>query len=180
MFGEVQKGHYRMVVPAPPARPPAQQNHRSERVDTWTAEPEGVDWLMIFLVIVGLVGVMGLIPLWRSVYRRYTVPPVGTTPSSYRLPVQDRHSDSLCAQRPGYQKVKATENVTSLESSMVSLYLVAGLGAQAFARIWRLCSEDSGLDCTQSIETPSWCRTIHQSKRGSGFRSLAYGFQGRL
>ena len=126
-LGEAPEGHYRMVVPAPPARPPAQHDHRSERADVWPAEPEGVDWLLILLTIAALVAVMGLIPLWRSVYRRYTVPPDGSTPSSYLLPVQDRRSDIFCAQRQGHQKVKATENTTSLESAMISFCLVAGL-----------------------------------------------------
>jgi hypothetical protein len=45
-----------------------------------------VDWLMIGLLIVALIAVLGLIPLWRTVYRRYAAPPPPTTPASYQWP----------------------------------------------------------------------------------------------
>jgi serine/threonine protein kinase len=69
----------RLVVPPPPA--PAQVANWSSRevydlegADDWNEEPAGVDWLMIGLLIAGLIAVLGLIPLWRTVYRRYTSP----------------------------------------------------------------------------------------------------------
>jgi serine/threonine protein kinase len=69
----------RLVVPPPPA--PAQVADWSSRevydlegADDWNEEPAGVDWLMIGLLIAGLIAVLGLIPLWRTVYRRYTGP----------------------------------------------------------------------------------------------------------
>lgn len=40
----------------------------------WTEEAEGLDWFMIVLIVVALTAVLGLIPLWRAVYRRYSVP----------------------------------------------------------------------------------------------------------
>ena len=45
-------------------------------------EQEGVDWLMIALLVAALIAVLGLIPLWRAVYGRY----VSTPASSYSVP----------------------------------------------------------------------------------------------
>jgi hypothetical protein len=50
----------------------------------WTEEqPTGVDWLMIGLLIVALIAVLGLIPLWRTVYQRYAGPRPDSVPGSY-------------------------------------------------------------------------------------------------
>ncbi len=67
------------VRPAPAARPPAIPQ-TAERYDVraeaeyWAEEPEGIDWFMILLIVVALTAVLGLIPLWRTVYRRYSAP----------------------------------------------------------------------------------------------------------
>jgi hypothetical protein len=50
----------------------------------WSDEqPAGVDWLMIGLLIAALIAVLGLIPLWRTVYQRYAAPPPDSAPGSY-------------------------------------------------------------------------------------------------
>jgi hypothetical protein len=41
----------------------------------WDEETTGVDWLMIGLLVVATIAVLGLIPLWRTVYQRYAGPP---------------------------------------------------------------------------------------------------------
>jgi serine/threonine-protein kinase len=62
----------------------------------WIEEPSGTDWLMIGLIIAALVAVLGLIPLWRAVYQRYSPPEPATTPLSYHL---SGKCDSLCFSR---------------------------------------------------------------------------------
>jgi hypothetical protein len=97
-------GDGRLVVPAPPVLdvvpdasapvvgPPTPARgvpvpeapgiiYDSGRDDYWTDEAGGVDWLLIGLIIAALISVLGLIPLWRTVYRRYAVP----EPAAYRL-----------------------------------------------------------------------------------------------
>ena len=48
-------------------------------------EPAGVDWLMIGLGILALLAVLGLIPLWQTVYRRYAAPPPAPASSLHFL-----------------------------------------------------------------------------------------------
>ena len=95
-----------MAVPAPPLRPATRPRQRagqaaapSDQVDyfelkqtlrpdaaasEWAEEPAQVSWLMIGLIVVALIAVLGLIPLWRTVYRRYALPPALPTPAGYR------------------------------------------------------------------------------------------------
>jgi serine/threonine protein kinase len=70
----------RLVVPAPSVA-----EHYPPDVDfeDLAEEPVGVDWLMVALVIAALIAVLGLIPLWRAVYRRYSAPPLSLTPASF-------------------------------------------------------------------------------------------------
>ncbi len=75
--------------PAPAMRPPTvPQPAAGYGVGTgaeyWAEEPEGLDWFMIVLIVVALAAVLGLIPLWRTVYRRYSAPPPPSA-SSYHL-----------------------------------------------------------------------------------------------
>jgi serine/threonine protein kinase len=66
----------RLIVPPPPALYPEGHYNAAPyrpRIDDWQEEPEGVDWLMIGLIIAALLAALGLIPLWRTVYRRYAV-----------------------------------------------------------------------------------------------------------
>lgn len=70
-----------LVVPPPPLRAVPTAPIRisaSPQVGMERKEEERPDWLLIGLMIAALVAVLGLIPLWRTVYRRYTSsPPVG-------------------------------------------------------------------------------------------------------
>lgn len=82
----------RLVVPPPPMPAPVKWGRSAEiwsvpdigypyalegDADLQSAfeEPGGTDWLMIGLLIAALIAVLGLIPLWRTVYRRYADPP---------------------------------------------------------------------------------------------------------
>jgi len=86
----------RLVVPPPPVPSPAdawssramysfeEDEAGPEYLSGWSEEqPAGVDWLMIGLLIVALIAVLGLIPLWRTVYQRYAFPLPDSAPSSY-------------------------------------------------------------------------------------------------
>jgi serine/threonine protein kinase len=66
----------RLIVPPPPNAYPDGKYvaaPRRPKDEDWHEEPEGVDWLMVGLIIAALLAVLGLIPLWRTVYRRYAV-----------------------------------------------------------------------------------------------------------
>jgi hypothetical protein len=89
-----------LVVPAPPPSPYAapafaefytasEGGKRGIETGSEDEGPAGVDWLTIGLIVVALLAVLGLIPLWRTVYRRYAVPPSSPTPISYRLAEPD-------------------------------------------------------------------------------------------
>lgn len=79
----------RVVVPPPPTPPVAEgwsstDIYALEGPVDWTEEPAGVDWLLIGLAILALVAVLGLIPLWRTVYQRYRTPSPATSPDAYQ------------------------------------------------------------------------------------------------
>jgi len=74
-----------LVVPPPPAPVVGDTWSSTDLYDlegatAWGQEKEGVDWLMIALLVAALIAVLGLIPLWRAVYGRYV-----TTPASSSL-----------------------------------------------------------------------------------------------
>jgi serine/threonine protein kinase len=79
----------KLVVPPPPMPlPPTSRRvefiyDQGEEDEYWVDEPEGIDWIMIGLIVAALIAVLGLIPLWRTVYRRYTGPLPAPTPASY-------------------------------------------------------------------------------------------------
>jgi eukaryotic-like serine/threonine-protein kinase len=83
----------RMIVPPPPvtyevqavpgARPVGEVYSPGSEAGEWDGESKDRDWLLIGLLIVALMAVLGLIPLWRTVYRRYTAPPPMFAPSAY-------------------------------------------------------------------------------------------------
>ena len=50
-----------------------------EGAGAWDQEQEGVDWLMIALLVAALIAVLGLIPLWRAVYGRYVSTPASAS-----------------------------------------------------------------------------------------------------
>ena len=80
----------RLVVPAPPSvavsiDDPLGGTYASRgKVQPEWEEPVAVDWLMVVLLMAALVAVLGLIPLWRTVYRRYAAPPLPTPVLYYR------------------------------------------------------------------------------------------------
>ncbi|RPI58545.1 MAG: serine/threonine protein kinase [Chloroflexi bacterium] len=76
-------GRERILVPAPPAQfeeaaPPVRQTFLVQEEEK---EPAMANCLTVLLLILALVAVLGLIPLWRTLYRRYTTPPALPTPS---------------------------------------------------------------------------------------------------
>jgi hypothetical protein len=95
----------RLVVPPPPAphevqAAPAVQATREAygpvtEEDEWVEEAAGPDWLLIGLLILAFIAVLGLIPLWRTVYRRYTVPPPALESSHVELDVQSLELDDF-------------------------------------------------------------------------------------
>jgi len=82
-------------VPGSPAAdqvdyPDLRETYRPDAVTReWTEEPVRVSWLMVGLLIAALIAVLGLIPLWRTVYHRYAAPPAMPTPVVYRRLGQD-------------------------------------------------------------------------------------------
>lgn len=76
-----------LMVPPPPI--PEDAYESAQEAGYWSEEDSGVDWIMVGLIIVALVAVLGLIPLWRTVYRRYAVPPPAPTPVPHRGSGQD-------------------------------------------------------------------------------------------
>jgi hypothetical protein len=86
-------GRGRIVVPAPPeqAREMAAPWRQTFLVgEEEEREPAMINCLTILLLILALVAVLGLIPLWRTLYQRYTAPPAQPTPASQGWPEKDR------------------------------------------------------------------------------------------
>ncbi|MFN2226104.1 MAG: serine/threonine protein kinase [Anaerolineae bacterium] len=89
-----------MVVPPPPRRRPVQREFEfiedKERVEA----PEGIDWRMILLLVVALIAVLGLIPLWQGLYRRYSALPPQPEPGSalplpQKIEIGDKEGSAL-------------------------------------------------------------------------------------
>jgi serine/threonine-protein kinase len=78
----------RLVVPPPPVSSPA-ATWSSHRIEEWSDEPTNIDWLMVALLVAALIAVLGLIPLWRTVYQRYAAPAPASTPASSLHPESD-------------------------------------------------------------------------------------------
>jgi hypothetical protein len=87
-----------LMVPPPPASSPA-PTWSSHRIEVWSDEPASVDRLMIVLLIAALIAVLGLIPLWRTVYRRYAGPEPASAPASSFQPENDILSTQLGIER---------------------------------------------------------------------------------
>ena len=128
-----------LVVPSPPTpSPPVMAQTAREpcapgaEAGEWDEEPAGADWLMIALIVAALIAVLGLIPLWRTVYRHYAVPPPAPTPISYRLPDGNASSARPCIGRQESQP----EGITELDDFRLVWYNQIGnsaywLGGQA-------------------------------------------------
>lgn len=87
----VQPAHQEHLVVPPPPAPVIGDTWSStdlydlEGAGAWDQEEEGVDWLMIALLVAALIAVLGLIPLWRTVYGRYVSTPAGSSLVPHRL-----------------------------------------------------------------------------------------------
>jgi serine/threonine protein kinase len=73
-----------LVVPPPPAPVVGDTWSSTDLYDlegagAWSEDKEGVDWVMIALLIAALIAVLGLIPLWRAVYGRYVSTPTSSS-----------------------------------------------------------------------------------------------------
>jgi serine/threonine protein kinase len=96
----------RLVVPAPPIGeiyPP------DAEPQDWPEEPVTADWLMVALVIAALIAVLGLIPLWRTVYRRYAAPPTTSPPALYQPLQRDAADWAWLSSSPVGSAVVATQ-----------------------------------------------------------------------
>jgi serine/threonine-protein kinase len=97
-------GREQLVVPAPPAEleenvnlgGPAFQALEQQREQ----QPALANCLTVLLLILALVAVLGLIPLWRTLYRLYATPP---TPSleGWWAPDEPRASQRMCVTSDG-------------------------------------------------------------------------------
>jgi hypothetical protein len=86
----------RLVVPPPPtagpgfipaARPIRAPGRMASPAGAAEQESGGSDWLLVALIVLASIAVLGLIPLWRTVYRHYAVPPQLPTPIPSPLPL---------------------------------------------------------------------------------------------
>lgn len=76
----------RIVVPPPPAQiddaaPLARPGFLMPEEEREEKSPGLANLITVLLILLALVAVLGLIPLWRSVHRRYTAPPAQPTPA---------------------------------------------------------------------------------------------------
>ena len=117
-----------LVVPPPPLQP------ASTATDTWwssaasyglqgdgaRAQPsqQGVDWLMVALIIAALVAVLGLIPLWNAVYNRYDSAAVGS------LHARQLEAGSAASPSESYHLDDLSERNEELEGQAVLCYNV--------------------------------------------------------
>jgi len=74
----------KLVVPAPPAQfdgsvPPVRQTFLVQEEEE--KEPAMASCLTVLLLILALVAVLGLIPLWQTLYHRYVTPPALPAPA---------------------------------------------------------------------------------------------------
>ena len=79
------------VVPPPtrarrPAVRPVVRNYEFIEEEEWVEPRQGTDWLLVILFVAALLAVLGLVPLWRAVYERYSAPPALPAPASLHLP----------------------------------------------------------------------------------------------
>jgi hypothetical protein len=80
-----------LVVAAPvrarrPAVRPVVRNYEFIEEEEWAEPREGMDWLLVILFVAAILAVLGLVPLWRAVYERYSAPPALPAPASLHLP----------------------------------------------------------------------------------------------
>jgi len=85
-----------LLVPPPPA--PASSDTWSsttlydlEGDQAWGQPSEGVDWVLIALLVVALIAVLGLIPLWSAVYSRYASATIGALDTPPQIGAETTH-----------------------------------------------------------------------------------------
>lgn len=81
----------RLIVPAParsrrPPVPPVVPNYEFIDHGGWAEPRSGVDWLLVIVFVAAIVALLGLVPLWHTVYERYSAPPALPTPASWQSP----------------------------------------------------------------------------------------------
>ena len=77
-------GREQLVVPAPPTQLDESVAPEGETFlvqDEEEKEPGMANCLTVLLLILAIVAVLGLIPLWQTLYRRYATPPALPTPA---------------------------------------------------------------------------------------------------
>ncbi|HSR32244.1 MAG TPA: serine/threonine-protein kinase [Anaerolineae bacterium] len=154
----------RVVVPPPPAPPVAEgwsstDIYALEGPVDWTEEPVGVDWLLIGLAILALVAVLGLIPLWRTVYQHYRTPSPATSPDAYHYAWEE-----LSAVLPDGTKDQAEGEVELDDSALVWYNNLPS----------RLSSVRS------AFQSNALKRTLEQSGRSPGLGVNLTGFKGKV
>lgn len=114
--------HDRIVVPPPPAQiddaaPLARPGFLMPEEEREEKSPGLANLITVLLILLALVAVLGLIPLWRSVHRRYTAPPAQPTPAQEgrwepdELPASDGVPGSAFVQA-GNAQAKSPRNLT--------------------------------------------------------------------
>jgi hypothetical protein len=125
---------------------------------SWDDGSEGVDWVLVGLAVVALIAVLGLIPLWRTVYSRYSAPEPDS-PGSYRIPGDALAGIRLLSEgedglrqvviHPGLERTTGSEKVAMAGTKLVDSPHVwynlfwkdpekLGFGVQLTGAGWRL------------------------------------------
>jgi serine/threonine protein kinase len=155
----------RLVVPPPPTPAPpdlwsSRDIYALDGDANWLEEPAGTDWLVIGLLIAALIAVLGLIPLWRTVYRRYAPSPPATSPGSdHRFGLEFSASQTCSIEEWLYQAQGEIE-----------------LDERAF--VWYNILSP-GLCLARSASESGACPRIAVAATIHRFGSQAYGFQGQ-
>ena len=158
-----------LVIPPPHSGPAVQGSYHHGQTGIWVGKPGGVDWLMIALIIAALISVLGLIPLWHSVYRRYSAPPPGSPVFSYSLPGKPHaQNQPFIGVGEGYD---GRINVTSAFDCSETGMLPPGKGQGALVP-GRVQSGSAGA-------RPWWRPAVHHGQ-DARFGSLDYGFKGTM
>ncbi len=113
----IGQGH--LVVSSPPARTTSGPWSISTPDDlkgagAWSQTENGIDWILIALLVAAVLAVLGLIPLWRAVYIRYASTPGGASSIQHQREAEPVYmlpgdhywaSDSVLCAELGEQRV---------------------------------------------------------------------------
>lgn len=121
-----QPGGQQLVVPPPPRRQPVRREYGFVEDEPWVEEPEGIDWRMVLLLVAALIAVLGLILLWRGLYRRYsTLPPRPEPGSTLPLPAS-------LSSRGSHDAISRPSSHPELEDGRFFWYNMGSTGVSAF------------------------------------------------